>query len=60
MSLLKKYQRHSEKIYTEMAQIEKDFFPALYKERIIKLMRENPKEYGRRLAREAFDKYRKD
>jgi len=44
--------------YSSMEKIEKDFFPSLFRERELRLMRENPGEWGRRLARKHLEALR--
>jgi hypothetical protein len=45
------------KIYTDIVEIEKDFFPALYKERMKKIRdAETPEETGARWWRESTEK----
>ena len=48
-----------EKVYYTMREIEKDFFPALYKERLKREAADRPDEFGRKLAGELMEIVRK-
>ena len=56
---MKKTSKHSGKTYDSMAQVERDFFPALYKERLARMRDEDPKGFGRQLASESLASMRK-
>ena len=43
------------KIYKSLAEVEKEFFPVLYKERLKGNKPEEPKDIGKKIARDILD-----
>lgn len=56
---MKKVNKHKGKTYNSMAEVERDFFPALYKERLARIRDEDPKGFGRQLASKSLASMRK-
>lgn len=51
---MEKSRKKEEKIYRSMAEVEKDFFPALHEERLVRMRDEDPRGFGIRLAAESL------
>ena len=56
---MKRVSKHKGKTYDSMAEVERDFFPALHRERLARMRDEDPRGFGRQLAAESLASMRK-